>query len=198
MIRKTIMGCLLAALAVTAQAGVIIGDKEWRQVTDTAGLSWNNANDLCNSGSGLCSGMVRGVDLTGWTWATSGEVQSLFASFSGQNVPDYNENDSTWAPDFFTKFNPTFFVNSLKLIQGLVRNPNAFGSNQAGLLWDSPDVNDIHTFVLLNPAQNRIDTGLWMYQPASSSVPVPDPSTLSLIGFGLLSLGLARRSSRRS
>lgn len=198
MIRKTIVGCLLAALAVTAQAGVIIGDKEWRQVTDTVGLSWNDANALCDSSTGMCSGSVGAVSLTGWTWAASGEVQSLFASFSGQNVPDYNENDSTWAPEFFANFLPSFAVNSLKLIQGLVRNPNAFGSNQAGLLWDSPDVNDIHTFVLMNPDQNRLDTGLWMYQSASSSVPVPDPSTLSLLVFGLLSLGLARRSSRRS
>ena len=199
MIRKTIVGCLLAALAVTAQAGVIIGDNEWRQVTDTVGLSWNDANALCDSSTGMCSGSVGAVSLTGWTWAASGEVQALFTSFSGQNVRDYSDvSDPTWAPAFFNSFNPTWVAGAVNLIHGLVRNPNASGSNQGGLLWDTPNANDIHTFVLLNPALRRADTGLWMYQPASNSVPVPDPSTLGLLGFGLLSLGLARRSSRRS
>jgi len=76
------------ALVSTVASAQSVNDghgKEWRQLTDTAGLSWNQLAEVCpRDGFSPCSGLAGGIDLTGWVWATDSEVIELFSFY----VPD--------------------------------------------------------------------------------------------------------------
>ncbi|MGP1346583.1 MAG: GC-type dockerin domain-anchored protein [Phycisphaerales bacterium] len=85
--------------------------REWRQVTSTAGLSWNTVASVCpQDGQTECAGAVAGNDLTGWIWATDGQVRDMLAEF----VPELEEVDQVGGPEytlaglgFFGLFEPT-------------------------------------------------------------------------------------------
>lgn len=90
---------------ISAQA-ILIADKDWRQLTETLYFSYNDlvTNGICDASTGACSGTLRGVDFTGWTWATVAEVGAMFSAL-GIGPPNlfdtpvyYNEVNSVWAP----------------------------------------------------------------------------------------------------
>lgn len=55
---------------------VTVDGKEWAQVDSFANLSWNDINAVCPEG--VCSGVLNGYDMTGWTWASFDDVSALF------------------------------------------------------------------------------------------------------------------------
>jgi hypothetical protein len=77
-------------LLLSGQVGaVIIGDKDWRQVTDTTNNSWDDFDAVFDiatgqyDGAGLLLGGVGGVDVSAYTWADNSEVNDLFISYLG-------------------------------------------------------------------------------------------------------------------
>ncbi len=82
---------LLFALATTLTStaaraqGSPVNDghgKEWRQLTDSVGLSWEQVAEVCpRDGLSPCAGVAGALDLTGWTWATDSEVIELFSFY---------------------------------------------------------------------------------------------------------------------
>lgn len=87
--KRFVVGLLIWVVASAAWATpitdtVVIGDKEWAQVSLFTGLSWNEINDVCPENSGVCNAggelTANGQtwDMTGWTWATIVEVGDLF------------------------------------------------------------------------------------------------------------------------
>ena len=80
--KPKILGLLAVGLLVgpmTAHAvGVVVGGKEWRQLTDTVNLSWNQVASVCNTTTGVCSGSLGAVSFDGWTWASRIDIQALF------------------------------------------------------------------------------------------------------------------------
>jgi hypothetical protein len=74
---------------------VIADGKEWAQVNLFTNkeyalvpsylwtrLSWSAIDAICpSSGGGVCNGSLNGWDMTGWTWASVDEVNSLFNSY---------------------------------------------------------------------------------------------------------------------
>ncbi len=79
--------------------------REWAQTDLFAGLSWEDINAVCPAGA--CSGVLNGFDMTGWTWASVEDLNSLLNFYIGFAAlgpgPDtYAEGKSTeWAPAFF-------------------------------------------------------------------------------------------------
>jgi len=72
-----LVAILLTPTLVTAD-GVIVGDREWRQLTDTINLTWSDVASVCNTTTGACSGSIGPVSFDGWTWASIEDVQELF------------------------------------------------------------------------------------------------------------------------
>src|SRR5262245_23529225 len=74
--------------------------KEWRQLIETTGLSWNEVAQVCpRDGVSPCAGRVGGRDLSGWVWATEAQVVALFGYFE----PDILTDPSVAGqPYFFT------------------------------------------------------------------------------------------------
>ncbi len=100
---------LSASIAANAQfAAVNDGHgKEWRQLTTTAGLSWNQTALVCpQDGVGRCSGLLLGD----WTWATDAQVLQLMsytepAMATNRSVSGFQY--LTTAGNFLNIFSPT-------------------------------------------------------------------------------------------
>src|SRR5262245_40077331 len=86
MTRSKIAICVWAAFAGTCiaeAAGFNDGNgKEWMQLQGTVGLSWNQTAQACPQyGASACAGLVGGLNLKDWVWATDAQVTQLFGIF---------------------------------------------------------------------------------------------------------------------
>jgi hypothetical protein len=134
----------LVGTPITGADIVIVDGKEWAQPDlFTNNLSWDQINAACPGGT--CGNVeLNGYSVMGWTWASLQDVQDLFNVYIGYYVPvnsTLKELDSTWAPDFFADFNPTYSESGgYRVVVGFARytDPNIPGS-KVGLLADSLD-----------------------------------------------------------
>ncbi|MFT4520645.1 MAG: hypothetical protein ACI9JM_003049 [Halioglobus sp.] len=55
---------------------IIANVAEWAQPEEFGALSWDEINVVCPAG--VCTGTLKGFDMTGWTWATVDDVSVLF------------------------------------------------------------------------------------------------------------------------
>ena len=77
------VGGLTAVGAPTSTAAPTVDGREWRELFETTGLSWSEVASVCpTDGATACSGTVRGRNLTGWTWATAGQVRDLLDGYA--------------------------------------------------------------------------------------------------------------------
>lgn len=68
----------VAPLNITDGQGAI-----WRQLTETASLSWNQVSMACpQDGFTPCWATVNGVNLGGWVWATEPQVRQLLTKYA--------------------------------------------------------------------------------------------------------------------
>ena len=212
---KNLFKALLAVCAVClttgVNAGVIVGDKEWRQVTDTVNFSWNDFSGVCSTSDGSCSGdLTNGtlgtVSFDGWTWASQGDVAELFQGLNGWNGPtlpvvsfSHSSLFATWAPDFF---NTLGFFHTLDVVSdvrtyGLVRNLCLYCGTVgiAFMPWISLNVDDNDelaeavTIGIVNDFFADEAVGGWFYRDA----PVPAPPTLALLLVPALMIVAVRR-----
>lgn len=103
---------LWATESVGQVAYVDAQGREWRQMANTTGLTWNQVDAVCpNDGVTPCAGMLGGVNATGWIWATQTQVMELFS----ETVPEIAQTSSVGGPgyvlqglSFFGPFKPTF------------------------------------------------------------------------------------------
>ncbi|MEY2403309.1 MAG: hypothetical protein QOD38_860, partial [Acidimicrobiaceae bacterium] len=73
----------LATAAPAATGATDTHGREWRQVFDTTGLSWNQVATVCpTDGVTPCSGSVGGKTLTGWVWATDAQVLEFMSEYA--------------------------------------------------------------------------------------------------------------------
>ena len=198
---KNLFKALVAVCAISLTTGVsaaIIADgKEWRQVTETVNFSWNDFNSVCSTSDGSCSGSLTNgtvgtVSFDGWTWASQGDVASLFRSLDGWDGPTATDSffhtsvNSTWAPNSFDDlgFLPTWVPSSARYTLGLSRS--LFGSSWAveARLSDAPSNLDSDTAGTTNGVPlgtTNIIRGGWFYKDATSAPSVPAPPTLALL-----------------
>ena len=64
-------------------AGINDGNgKEWRQLTETRGLTWAQVAQIApQDGVTPAAGSISARDLTGWVWATEAQVATLFSAW---------------------------------------------------------------------------------------------------------------------
>jgi hypothetical protein len=89
-------GVLVMCSGAWAQAPFDDGfGREWRQLTDTVNLSWDQVAAVCPAdGRTPGTGSAGGRDLTGWVWATRAQVRTMFARYE----PALNESLSVGGP----------------------------------------------------------------------------------------------------
>jgi len=119
--------------------------KEWLQPGDVVGVSWNDLNNACPARQ--CSGILNGVDIAGYTWASRADVTALLTSYGAPAVPSF-ARDNPWASSFFSDFPPfsgsTSFSDSKGLISdsagatsGLVLQVRSFSGVATGVASDA-------------------------------------------------------------
>lgn len=215
------LGILMAVVMTSAKATLItdehivtVGDKEWAQVSLFTNLSWEDVNEVCSETTGACSGdqLLNGWTMAGWTWASIFDVGELFQAETPHpgEIAVIREFRSAWAPRFFDilGFTPTNAGTGFRQILGVTRDliengdPDATPRARAALFsqTDGPfggqsDFADTTGFIQAD--QGFGTWGHWFYRP-TSSVPVPAPTTLPLLGLALGLLAAFRRIGRRT
>ncbi len=78
-----LMSGLVSIGAPPSTAAPTVDGREWRELYETTGLSWSDIASVCpTDGATACSGTVGGRNLTGWTWATAGQVRDLLDDYA--------------------------------------------------------------------------------------------------------------------
>ncbi|MBK6511261.1 MAG: hypothetical protein IPG64_23275 [Haliea sp.] len=211
---------LLVLLVLTAWAGaaaavpitdIVTADgKEWAQVELFKKLSWLDVssqcpvlNDVCNSGSSL-----NGFDLTGWTWATTTDINLLFnvylvaAGYSGDDLlgggPDalsVNLPGMDFTLGVFADFRLTLSNNSISQVGGWLRGDiNESTARQGRIVKLTGSVHAIRAstteqYDLVNPSPA---SGAWFLRRTA----VPTPATLPLLCLGLATIGYSCRKRK--
>lgn len=196
---------LFIMVAGTNALAVTIGDKDWRQLSETINLSYIDLDVIYDTATGqLDTGAtsVGGVDFAGWTWASMDDVKDLFIELTGYPFDGgrvgYREAGSTWAPAFFELFDPLFdgtvdghrvhvaTGKTRSTTDGIVIN----GIVQNHFPDDVQDLVSVGSYSGFDSSSRW--NGVWVYKDLSN---VPEPATMILFGIGLLGLaGMNRRS----
>jgi hypothetical protein len=94
---------------ITSADIVTANGKEWAQPDLFMYLSWNQINAVCPAGICTDGGILNGHLMTGWAWASMGDVAALFNSYGVSPplslvTPGRVESSylSPWATAFFT------------------------------------------------------------------------------------------------
>ena len=112
-----LLRCLAISLPLLAASGATANvddgqGKEWRQLTETTGLSWNQVAQVCpQDGASPCNGIAGNHDLTGWVWASAPQAIRLFAIFEPSVLPSGGAGGQLVffsASNFLSSFQPTF------------------------------------------------------------------------------------------
>jgi hypothetical protein len=187
--RTQLTGGLIAATlaaAATVATGQGYNDgtgREWRQVNATTGMSWSQVASVCpTDGSGPCSGIASGRDLTGWYWASQAEVQEFFALFapeigdmgcvggpayvlSGLFMLDGGVINPTWS--YYTTFGGYLYVSGWTSTRGTEGNAILGAASAQYPVFDG---------ALCVTGQAAVNTipqfnGVWLWRPVPCAAP---------------------------
>jgi PEP-CTERM motif len=193
---------------------VTVDGRDWLQPLDFVTLSWNDISSKCDATTGACTGILGATDVTGYTWASVDDVNSLFNFIVGNNTlgpgPDFAFYAYQTVFPLFTTigFLPTGSAESVNdNLTGFTRTIENYpyvDPDEAfiGRVESQCNFSCIETDV---PDRDFTDTGStipldvfgfggWFFR-ASPQPPtqVPTPATLSLMGLGLAALSFSRR-----
>ncbi len=212
-----IIGYILAVILIPvfiypiSAHAVIIGNKNWLQIADTGGYSYNDINGVFSQTTGLCdasSCQLGGIDLTEYTWASNDDVNNLLASVTGLSFSSFTDDGglvgttlNTTDP-IFTLFTPTFtgippfgVITEAQYVGGYTRTGNGSDGTTIEIInYFDPTIADRVAFEMhFDPTRNLAEIGGWFYTAA-----VPIPPAIYLFFSGFLSLLYVARKNKRS
>ena len=207
----------VAAGAGSATAGLItdtvtVDGKDWAQVDLFVGLSWSDIFNVCPGG--VCSGgTLNGLDMSGWTWASTEDLNNLFNYYSVNSSnpvpnllgpgPDYNLTESA-DPNSYAQL---FFADGWRPSSHIF-----FGSSEAmGRTSDSPayfaGIGLAPGFITPSNTSSMAGTnfsdpfwnpGAWFSRPdPAGAIPTPATGTLVILGLTTLGFSLRKRNLQR-
>lgn len=191
----------LPSIAAVPTNLVVYEGNEWAQPAQFVNLSWDEINARCPAPTGLCTGTLNGLDITGFTWASDSEVVTFLSGRFGVPPPHFTYTNSAWAPAVFTRFSSTFDDEFLRALQGWTSTTDLPSPEQAIInfvivfdaLGNAPDVSAVLSVV---KSESRINLGAWFYRPVSTAVPTMSIHGLIIAVLGLFMVAVSRLSSR--
>ncbi|MCP4044423.1 MAG: hypothetical protein GY732_00360 [Gammaproteobacteria bacterium] len=214
-LRSTLLAVITLLVSAPSWA-VEVDGKDWLQPVDfLPNLSWNDVAVVCPPPTGACNGTLGTTDVTGYTWASVDDINSLFNVYGVApplSGPDYRETiDSAWAPAILGDFDATYADVRIEQVWGWSRTVSSQSEAYAPAVEFYPDPlthdpreDEANTEATYQPATQYPDLGAWLYLDLTAPDPTPVPTpvpTSGIYGLILTILGLAfvamRRLSRR-
>ncbi len=206
--RIILISLALLGLSVSSANAVVVGDKDWYQVSDLTSNSWNEFDAIFDTSTGECDvvGCLLGgtTDLTGYKWASNADVNSLISNYYvGTGLSDANTPDEFIFVDpggldaIFSDFNATISTAEAQRIYGFTRETIGPGLGTYIRIWDNLNLSlDDHLLreIHLSSGSSGTEFGGWVYRDVSA---VPAPAAVWLFGTALAGLvGFSKRKSR--
>lgn len=104
--RILITFAIVLGAAYSAQSATVNDQhgREWRQLTDLRGFTWEQVAASCpQDGVSPCTGLA-----TDWVWATDSQTVELFSYFAPEILPSGSTENFFAAETFLSTFQPTF------------------------------------------------------------------------------------------
>lgn len=104
----SLLALSLAAPLARAQNYDDGNGKEWLQINRFLNTSWNQIAAKCPTDGTPCTGIIAGVDVTGWVWASQDDVRTLFS----YSVPEILTTPTLSGPEYMAV--ALFFMDFIK------------------------------------------------------------------------------------
>lgn len=205
-------------LASTQAHAVIIGDKDWLQVTETSYARWSELDYIFDTSTGQCdvadcalsrigelAGVLPDIDLTGYIWADNEEVNNLFQSYlGGAGLASLDSNNDTdvgigGLNTFFADFTATYADvpvsgQALLVIDGWTRSRSpmtcgASGDSISAWNYQIDRPHSMQDMVALDTC-NPESYSEWLGAWLYKPAAIPEPPITALFTIGLLGLGV--------
>lgn len=177
--------CIFLSSLIFAQSSVavIIGDRDWRQITDTVNISPAAILVACPPANNFeCSGSINGVNLDGWTLASEEDVFDMLETISSYDVS--TDEDMQWAADVLEYFSPT--TEEGAFLHGVVRD-QAFSMTTSYALKTIALINFFNAIAVFDgiedqlvfetlpePTRARTSLGAFLYTSKTVNMPLSD------------------------
>lgn len=194
--------------------------REWRQVLATKGIAWADLAAACpREGSAPCSGMVGGVDLDGWTWASREQVKALFDTLLSDlpgAEPRHGLSDAVGSlagPRYYWlaasllagAFEPTYlWPGNYGMgigVAGMTSTLDKSGQPVMGSFGYGHNMVSIEGHFAIQPMPAALPyAGAWMWRQSTAAREalvlraIPEPGTPLMWALGLAGMGLAVRA----
>ena len=206
--RFILISLALLGLSVSSANAVVVGDKDWYQVSDLTSYTWNDFDAILNVTTGTCAVpncLLGGTtDLTGYMWADNADVNTLLTHYVGatgfgSGTASHTEVFTAGSFDaLFVHFTPTFAdpSGSEKRLYGFSRESHLFAQRnyfgvEQGLVHNGGDL-AVRLSVPGTFSSHRM--GGFVYRDVSA---VPVPAAVWLFGTALIGMiGFSKRKSK--
>ena len=173
----------LGAFAAGAGANDNHG-KEWRQLTETKGLTWTQVSQVCpRNGAAPCNGAVGNNDLSGWIWATQTQVVEFFGYYEPAMLTSSGVSGQQYffsASSFLSVIHPTFsFANTYATgdsTGGWTATTDAAGLPTAGAVSTNTtpvSINGAFSIGAVTDPANSSDRGVFLWRSTGAGTGTP-------------------------
>jgi hypothetical protein len=191
-------GSVSSQVSITGDDKVTVDGTDWAQVDLFTNLSWNDINAVCPAGVCVNSGTLNGYDMTGWAWASLGDINDLFNYYIGSEEMGpgrwiFSESGGIWGLTFAADgWRATQSSHSGDLATGGIVHtlaPPEFGGGDplavyALIGFEAGSIVLSYADTVVSPDVDSTSSGAWFYRPSQPG-PIVDLIWSATTGTGI-------------
>ena len=195
----------VSAIPITGTDIVTVDGTDWAQTDLFAGVTWSQIDTACPAGT--CTGILNGYSVSGWTFASVDDVNTLFNHFfgyehmgPGPSVRIGDSVDHQMIDDGFRGADGGGYIAGqsyqANYVEGFTRDldPNGLPYYGSWSVQTSPESYGSASALTYRTEPIWSANGAWLYRSTASEVPTP--ATIPLLGIALAGLALTRNKRK--